>query len=220
MDVLVTVLPLALVVGLSPLPIVPVVLLLMAPRARTTGPAFLLAWLVVLTALAVAALLLAGVREPGGEAEETVSWIELVLGVLLLAGGVVKWLRRPRAGTSKAAPGWMASLDAAGPRQAAGLGALLAVNPKNILMALAAGTEVALLAQGAGQAAAAVGLFVVVGSLGVGTPVVVRLLLGQRADPALASARGWLERHGSTVSVVVLVVLGALLVVSAVPGLG
>jgi threonine/homoserine/homoserine lactone efflux protein len=114
----------------------------------------------------------------------------------------------------------MASLEAAEPRQAAGLGALLAVNPKNVLMALAAGTEVALLAAGPVEASLAVALFVLVGSLGVGTPVALRLLLGQRADPALASARGWLDRHGTTVSVVVLVVLGVLLVVRAVPGLG
>jgi cytochrome c biogenesis protein CcdA len=220
MDVLATVLPLALVVGLSPLPIVPVVLLLMAPRARATGPAFLAAWVLVLTALVVAALLLAGVPDPGGEADETVGWIELLLGVGLLAAGLAKWVRRPRPGEPKQAPGWMASLDAAGPQRAATLGALLAINPKNLLMALAAGTEVALLAQGATQAAGAVALFVLVGSLGVGTPVALRLLLGERADPALGRARGWLDRNGTTVGVVVLLVLGVVLVVRAVPALG
>jgi hypothetical protein len=220
MDVLAAVLPLALVVGLSPLPIVPVVLLLMGPAAARTGPAFVAAWLAVLTALAVVALLVAGVRDPGGDADETIGWIELALGLLLLVGGVVKWLRRPRAGAPAQPPGWMASLDAAGPRRAASLGAALAANPKNLLMALAAGTEVALLAQGTGQAAGAIALFVLVGSSGVGTPVALRLLLGTRADPALSSARAWLDRHGTTVGVVVLLVLGAALVVRAVPALG
>ena len=49
MELVGTILPLALVVGLSPLPILPMVLIVMTPRARRNSRAFLGAWLVALT---------------------------------------------------------------------------------------------------------------------------------------------------------------------------
>lgn len=49
-------LPSALAVALSPIPIVAIVLVLGAPRARTAGPAFLLGWVAGLVAVAGAVL--------------------------------------------------------------------------------------------------------------------------------------------------------------------
>ena len=49
-----TLLPLALVVGLSPLPILPAVILVLSP-ARARGRAYLAAWLVALTLVVVGA---------------------------------------------------------------------------------------------------------------------------------------------------------------------
>jgi threonine/homoserine/homoserine lactone efflux protein len=98
------------------------------------------------------------------------------------------------------------------PRQAARLGALLAAaNPKNLVMALAAGAEIALLATSPVNVAAAIAVFVVVGSLGVGTPIVMHRMLGDRAQPALARMKDWLDRNSTALSVGVLVVLGVLL---------
>ena len=57
------VLPLAVVAALSPFPIIAVVLMLATPRARTNGPAFLLGWIVGITAVGTIVLLVSsGVR--------------------------------------------------------------------------------------------------------------------------------------------------------------
>ncbi len=53
-------LPSALAVALSPIPIVAVVLVLGAPRARTAGPSFALGWIAGLLAVSVVVLLLVG----------------------------------------------------------------------------------------------------------------------------------------------------------------
>ena len=211
MDLVGTILPLALVVGLSPLPILPILLVLMTPRARPNSSAFLGAWFVALTALVLGAVLLAGVRDPAPPDDQSIGWIQVVTGIAFLAMALVKWLRRPAPGDVKDPPKWMSALEAYTPRQSAGLGAVLAVgNPKNLVMALAAGVEIAALTASMGTAMAGVGAFVVVGSIGVATPVVAHRLLGDRAPAVLGGWKFWLEANSTALAVGVLVVLGVM----------
>lgn len=217
-DLLGTVLPLALVVGLSPLPIMPAILLLMTPRARSNGPTYLVAFVAALTALVLVAVGLGGLSDPEAADEQGVGWIQVVTGAVFLAMAVVKWVRRPRPGEVKEPPAWMAALGTYTPRQSARLGVLLAAaNPKILVMALAAGAEIAILAEGASATAAGVALFVVVGSIGVAAPVLGHAVLGERAAPGLERGRLWLERNATALSVGVLVLLGVLLLLDGLP---
>lgn len=218
MDLIGTVLPLALVVGLSPLPIMPSIALLMTPRARRNSAAYLAAWVATLAIVTALAMALAGVRDPGPANDEAVGWVQLATGLVFLGLALAKWLSRPEPGTPAEVPAWMAALDAYTPARSARLGALLAgANPKNLLMALAAGAEIAVLATGPGQAALSLVAFVLVGSIGAGTPVLVHRMLGERATPLLRHWKRWLEQHSTSLAVGLLVVLGTLLVVNGLP---
>lgn len=213
-----TVLPLALVVGLSPLPILPALLLLMTPRGRGNARAYLASWLVALTLVVLVAVWLGSLADPQPASDEGIGWIQVVTGAAFLGLAAAKWLRGPKPGQAHEPPGWVLALDGYTPRQAARLGALLAsANPKNLAMALAAGAEIALLTDGAAATAAGVAAFVAIGSLGVATPVLAEAVLGDRATPALERSRGWLEQHSTALSVGVLVVLGALLLLKGLP---
>src|ERR1700754_2131826 len=106
-------LPFAVGVAISPMPIVAVVLILVTPRARSNGPAFLLGS--VLGVAVVGAILLvvadpAGASDDGGPAT-WVSWVKIALGAGLLALAVKQWRDRPRPGEDVAMPKWMAALD-------------------------------------------------------------------------------------------------------------
>jgi hypothetical protein len=218
-DMIGTVLPLAIVIGLSPLPIMPAILLLMTPRARANGWAFLGAWLVGLTLLVLVTVLLGWLSGPDEATDQGIGWIQLITGLAFLGLAALKWARRPRAGEPAKAPGWLAALNSYAPRQSARLGgALAAGNPKNIAMALAAGAEIAYLAEGAGAVAVGVMAFLVVGSVGVATPILLFALVGERARPGLERGRVWLERNSTALSVGVLVILGVLLVLKGLPG--
>ena len=212
MDLAGTLVPLALVVGLSPLPILPVVLILMTPRARANSAAFLGAWLVALSALVVVATLVTGSQDSAPPDEEGIGWIQVVTGGVFLALAAAKWLRRPKPGATKEPPAWMSALGSYTPRQSARLGAALAAgNPKNLLMALAGGAEIAALTTSTAGAVAGVALFVVVGSIGVGTPVVAHRALGDRSEAILGGWKAWLEANSTALAVGVLVVLGTVL---------
>ena len=218
MDVVVAMLPLALVVGLSPLPVMPAVLLLMTPRPGASCTAYLLGWLAALTALVSLAVLLGRATDPEPVPEEGVGWVQVVTGVAFLAMAGVKWLRRPAPEQAKEPPKWRSALGTYTPRQSARLGAALAgANPKNLVLALAAGAEIAVFVDEPGARLVGVAAFVLVGSIGVATPMAAALVLGARAEPMLSRVDSWLSRHGTALTVVVLVVLGVLLVVKGLP---
>ena len=79
-------LPLAVGVAISPIPIIAVILMLLAPKAGGTSAGFLVGWVVGIVVATTLFLLLAGTLDLGssGEPSAAASWVKLVLGALLL----------------------------------------------------------------------------------------------------------------------------------------
>jgi hypothetical protein len=215
-------LPFALVIGLSPIPIVAVIAMLFSPRAVGNGVAFLAGWIVgvagglaVLTALASTQAL-----GSGGAPSTTASVLRLVLGVLLLAGAVAKWRSRPAPGDAVPMPGWMARVDSMGPGSAFVLAGLLGgVNPKNLLMNIAAAAVLASEGLSRADQAAAIALYTAVASSTVAVAVAYRAFGRDHAVATLERMRGWLVANNATVMSVLLLVFGAKLVGDAITGI-
>jgi Sap, sulfolipid-1-addressing protein len=71
-------LPAALAVALSPIPIVAVVLVLAGPKARTAGPAFAVGWVSGLVAVSAIVVLVLGTgNDPNGDAATGVDWLKV-----------------------------------------------------------------------------------------------------------------------------------------------
>ncbi|MGB3438960.1 MAG: GAP family protein [Actinophytocola sp.] len=214
-------LPLAVGVAISPIPIIAVILMLLAPKAGGTSAGFLAGWVVGVAAATVVFLLLAGTFDMGsGEPSSTASWIKLVLGVLLLLLAARQWQSRPRAGAEPSAPKWMAAIDRFTAPKAAGLGLLLsAVNPKNLLMCVAAGTTIASGGLSAGQDSWAVVIFTVLATCTVSLPVLAYAVGRKRMARPLESLHTWLAAHNAAVMGTMLLVIGFVLVGKAIGGL-
>ena len=194
------VLPLAVAVAISPLPIVAVVLMLVTPRARANGPAFVAGWIAGLAILGGILLAIAsgGDTSDDNQPADWVSVVELVLGVALLLLSVQQWRGRPRDGEEPPVPKWMGALDGFTAVKALAAGALLSsVNPKNLLLAIAAAAEISQTAISGGEQAAAWAVFVLIATAGVAVPVVIYFALGERAGPVLGSLKNWMA--GTTV---------------------
>lgn len=134
-EVIGDVLPLALGVAISPVPIIAVVIMLFTPRAGSTSAGFLAGWVAGIVIAVVVFVLLAGLvggDQDGGQSA-AVSWIKVALGALFLLLAVRQWQTRPRPGAEPEPPGWMKAIDTLTAGRAAGLGFLLsALNPKKI----------------------------------------------------------------------------------------
>jgi threonine/homoserine/homoserine lactone efflux protein len=215
-------LPAAVGVAISPLPIVAVVLMLVTPRGRLNGPAFLVGWIVGLAVVGVVVLSVAGganASEDGAPAD-WVAWLKLVLGILLLLLAAKQWRGRPRAGPEAEAPKWLSALDTFTPGKALGAGAVLSgANPKNLLLAVGGAAAIAQTGISAGQETVVWVVFVVIASLGVGTPVVLSIALGDRSRRMLDELKTWMSAHNAAIMAVLLLVLGVKLLGDGISGL-
>ena len=215
------VLPLAVAVAVFPVPIIAMVIVVGSERGRAKGFAFVLAWLVGLAAVGTLTLVLAGALDAsnsGGPAT-WVAVVLLVLGLLLVWLAVKQWLGRPRRGEKTPLPGWMRKIDDFGAGKAALTGfTLSALNPKNVLLAAAAALEIAEFGLPPGQQAVALLVFVVLASLGVLTPLVLSVVLGERSGELLERIRGWMAQNNAVIMAVLLLLIGAKLIGDAISG--
>lgn len=204
-------------IAISPIPIAAVILMLFSGRARSNSVAFLVAWLVGIALVTTVVLLLPGLDDAGGEPSDTAGWIKLVLGALLLFGGVRQWQARPGPDEQAPTPGWMARIDGLEPAAAFGLGFLLsALNPKNLLLAAAAGASMGALDLSTGDTVVAVAVFTVIAALTVAVPVIGFLVAGDRLGATLDATKAWLIDNNTAVMAVLFVVFGINLVGDAI----
>ncbi len=209
-------------VAISPVPIVAVVLMLATPRGRVNGPAFVLGWVVGLAILGTVVLLASSGADASsnGAPATWVSVLKLVLGAAGLLGAVVEWRGRPKGDAAPALPKWMSAMDQLGAGKALGMGALLSsVNPKNLLITVGAAAGIAQTGISAGQQAVALAIFVLIASLGVGAPVAIFFLLGERAGKLLTEMKDWMGAHNAAIMAVLFLVLGTKLIGDGISGL-
>ena len=215
------ILPSAIGVALSPVPIIAVILMLGTPKARTNGPAFAAGWVIGLVVVSVIVLLVAGDSDDTDSGSSTaVDWLELVLGVLFLVMALMQWRKRPQPGVESVMPAWMSAIDSFTPGKSLGLGAALSgANPKNLALTLAAAASIAQAGLDGGDSAVAIGIFVVIGSLTVAGPVLFYVLAKGRATKPLAEIKDFMAAHNAVIMMVVLLVLGAKLIGNGIAGL-
>lgn len=209
-------LPFALGILLSPFPLVPLVVVLGSPRARWCGAAYLASWLAALSAVTVAAAVVAGFIEPPEPGPVVSAVIKGAVAVVLLILGLRQWSRRAEGEE----PAWLAGLGTGEPARAARFGALMAVaNPKIVVFAAGAGALIATQEPSLGVLISHSVMFAVLSSLILLLPFAASLILGPRADRWLAQLRALLSRHGSAIGAAVLIVLGLGLLVGAAQSL-
>jgi hypothetical protein len=208
------VLPLAIGIAISPIPIIASILMLLSPKAKGTSVGFLLGWVVgILVAVTVFTLISSVLPDGDSGSKPMQGVIQIVLGVGLLLLALRQWRSRPKPGEEPALPKWMSAIDTMNAGRGFGLGFLLAaVNPKNLLLGAGAGVTIGSAGLSAGSIAVVIGVFTVIAAASVAIPVIAYLVAAKRMAGPLESLRGWLVHNNATVMAVLLLVIGFVLI--------
>ena len=209
--------PLALVVAVSPLSIIPAVLVLHTPRPKPTSLAYLAGWIFGLAALT--AIFVEVSRLLGGltKAPPWAPWVRIVIGVALIVFGVFRWLTRKRSAHS---PAWMKKITDATPGRAAVIAAVLVVvNPKVLFICAAAGLAIGSAGLGTAGVWISEAFYVLIAASSVAIPVLAYAVAGERLDGPLARLKDWMERHNAALVAAILVIIGLLVLYKGIHNL-
>jgi Sap-like sulfolipid-1-addressing protein len=215
------VLPLALVVAISPFPIIAVILMLLSPRATAASLGFLVGWV---GGIVVAATILTVIADTvglsnSGDGSTAGSVIKLILGALVLVLAAKQWRGRPHGDVQPDPPKWLSTIDSVTPDKAIGLGfALAAINPKNLLMILGAAVAIGQANLSVGQIVVEIAIFTIIASSTVVVPLVGYHLAPVRAQTMLDEMKTWLVANNSTVMMTLFAVIGVVLIGRGIGG--
>jgi hypothetical protein len=214
-------LPLGLGIALNPIAIIAGILILRSAKARVNSLTFAVGWIFGLALLEILSTLLiqaqAGAERGAVVDLPAVIWIGA--GVVLLIAAILAFRGRALPGNEPEPPRWLRVVDRAGPFHTLGIGLFLAtVSLKNLALLAAAGSVIGQANLEFLELALTIAAFLVISSLGILVPLLVRLFGGAEADARLAQWGDWLTRHMGRITAVVLVLLGAYLLARGIAG--
>ncbi|HET6988920.1 MAG TPA: GAP family protein [Kribbella sp.] len=209
------VLPQAMAIALSPVPMVCIVLVLMSRRPVRAGLSFAVGWVGALAmAVGVIAWLTDTVAHQDAEAaRDGVDIVQLAVGVLFAVLAVRYWRKRP---DPDAPPPRPAIVDRIATLSApalvlTGAGAALA-NLKNLPLVVSAGSYIGGAGLAPGPTVGAAAIFVGAASLTVLAPLLAVVFTGQeRSARTLKSLETWLLTNLNTITVILLAVLSTVM---------
>ena len=208
------ILPIALAVAISSVPIMATILILLSPRRSQSAVPFLIGWVLgiatVVSLCTAFAQLIPTARSPR-RPETAIGSAEILVGIALIVIAVVAW-RRARANPSTTMPKWLNAVGSLGPLASFGVAFALNLRPKGLLLAIAAG--LALRGDGltVGESAVAIAIYTVVASSTVAVPIIVTLASPKRMEPRLVSAKEWISRNNGIITAIILVMIGVVII--------
>jgi hypothetical protein len=213
-EIFMNMLPYALGIMISPVPIITGILILFSSRARSNGVSYLLGWAVGIGIPAIVVLALA-LSQPGdlqAPPSRMTSILRIAVGLLFMALALRNWRQRKKPDDPEQKPMLLQLVDSVTPVKAWLIGFLFAdvTNPKNMALTMAGCLEIS----SSGASPAVLGLmlllFVAIASAGVAAPLFLYLLGGESSKHIVAIWKQWLVLHKKTVmsALFILFVLG------------
>ncbi|MBK8049968.1 MAG: GAP family protein [Anaerolineales bacterium] len=212
----ITLIPSAIGIAFSPVPIMAVILMLSSNRARVNSIIYVLTWIGSMLVLG-AILFYVDVQTPAlhhPARRPILNLFILSLGIIYLVAGVIQWVRRPRSEEQVKTPAWLNMVQKIPPYLAFVFGLTGVVfNPKNISIFLSAMATILHSHQPRRVNLAAFLFFVALASVTVVTPVAIYIFGGERSQEMLDRMHAWLRRYNQAVLAWVFIILGAVWII-------
>jgi len=205
-------LPYAIGILVSPVPIITAILTLFSSRAKANGLSFLLGWVmgIGLPAIVVLVMTVSSGGETEGPPSRMASILRIAVGLLFMALALRNWRQRKKPDDPDQKPMLLQLVDSVTPVKAWLIGFLFAdvTNPKNMALTMAGCLEIS----SSGASPAVMGLmlllFVAIASAGVAAPLFLYLLGGESSKHIVATWKQWLVLHKKTVMAVLFIIFG------------
>jgi cytochrome c biogenesis protein CcdA len=216
-------LPYALGIAVSPVPMITVILTLFSQTPKLNGVSFLLGWAMGITLPAIVVIMLAvnASIENDGPPSQLTSVLRILGGIILMAIAIRNRIQRYKPDNESSKPILMRLVDAITPWRAWLIGFLFAdvTNPKNMALTIAGCIEITSSPVSQLETFFLLTTFVLVASLGVASPVMLYLLGGEASRNTIGAWRKWLMLHKKTMMALLFIIFGLSITLKGVAGL-
>ena len=212
-QVLAQLIPVALAAALSTVPITATIFILLSERRRATALPFLTGW-VLGTAAGLTLATLAAQALPGRPRRlaSLIGTLEILTGSALILLGIFTLVRHRRA-PSNQRPSWIEGIGSFGPMPALGIGLALNLRPKALLLFTAASLAITGADLSVEESVIAIIVYTVFATSTVVAPTLATVLLPDWMEPRLVAARDWISAHGASMTAVVMILIGVVVIV-------
>lgn len=205
-------LPIAVAVAISSVPITATILILLSPNRNVAALPFLIgsvigvAGVIVLSAFVTSAL----PKPPRIRPDLASAALFIVIGLALVVLGIVN-LRRSSRTEKSGIPRWLSRVGSFGALVSFAVAVLLGFRPKGLLLGMAAGLVLRGANVDAGQDVALVVIYTVIATSTVIVPITASFVARRRVEPRLIAARDWLTDNGRILTSLMMSMIGVVI---------
>lgn len=202
--------PHAVAVALSPMPIAALIFLLLSNRPKANSLGFLAGWFIALVVnVFIFAFLFGASGVPQGGDPIGVRIFHFVLGVILILFALNEWKKRPKKGQKPAVPKWMREIAGFTPTKSFLIAtALVTINAKNTVLDVAVGDLINNKAESIESGVVAIFVFSFIASFSILIPVIAFFLFGDRLKKTLDSLNGFFIKKSNMILFILFLILG------------
>ncbi|WP_166873221.1 GAP family protein [Salinibacterium sp. ZJ450] len=211
------ILPLAVAVALSSVPIITALLILLSPARPVVSVALLVGW-----AFGVGAVLglftlgfgLASLTSRTGD-DTAAGIVRILVGTALIAYSIRRFRRRVHH-ASHVTPKWMAKVGRLNAPGALAFGFLLALRPKNLILSIAASVVIGDASLSLANTLIVIAIFTLIGISTVAAPTVAHLAQPERTREPLNSMREWIIDNSTNLIFILVIFVGVVIISSGI----
>jgi hypothetical protein len=208
------ILPLAVAVAISSVPIMATVLILLSPNRAHSAVPFLIGWVIGLAAVVTAFALLAQSVPTPRHPQVALAIAEIMIGAAIMTLAAITWRQSPPAPGRE--PRWRRAVGSLGPWASFGFALVLNLRPKAVLLAAATGLVIRADGVGVAESAIVIGVYTIISATTVAGPVIATLVAPDKAKGRLLSTQHWLDENSRVVAVTIMLIIGAALIGNAI----
>lgn len=205
-------LPIAVTVAFSSVPITVTILILLSPNRNRAALPFLVGWVIGVAAVIVFSTLFASTLPgpPRRGADPATAIPLMVVGAALIVLGVIN-LRRSSQSDSTGLAGWLSRVDSFGGLVSFAVAVLLNFRPKGLLLGIAAGLALHATSVQANEAIVLIVIYTVIASSTVVVPIIASFVAPRRVEPKLQAARVWMTHNGRLLTSLMMFLIGVVI---------